>query len=64
VWDGPDVGPLKSGQVLSKGFFVYAAPIAQQSAADRAARKSPTVQIACKLGGAIHTAKVIIQVAS
>jgi hypothetical protein len=64
VWDGPDVGPLKSGQVLSKGYFIFCSPISSQSAADRAARKSPTIQIAAHLGGAIHTAKVIIQVAS
>jgi len=44
------------------GFYVYSIPIAQQSAADRAARKAPLVQIAAKRAGAIHTSDVIVVV--
>jgi hypothetical protein len=63
TWTGPAIGPLKANQTLTKGYFVYAPSISQQSAADRAARKSPTIQIAAKLGGAIHEVGVLINVA-
>ncbi len=62
VWTGPAFGAIVSGQTLSKGYYVYAPPVASQSSADRAARKSPTIQCALKLGGAIHTANVMINV--
>lgn len=62
VWTGPAFGKIASGQTLSKGFYTYAPPIATQSSADRAARKAPTLQCALKLGGAIHTASVLINV--
>jgi hypothetical protein len=62
VWTGPAIGPVQTGQVLSKGYFVYAPPIATQSAADRSARKSVVMQIAAILGGAIHTVAVSINV--
>jgi hypothetical protein len=64
VWTGGNTGPLKTGQVLSKGYFIYAPPVASQPAADRSARKSPAIQIAAKLSGAIHEVDVQIAVAS
>lgn len=42
------------------GFYVYSAPIALQSGADRAARIAPLVQIAVKYAGAIHSSDVIV----
>lgn len=62
VWTGPAVGSLNTGDTLTDGFYVYAPPVASQSSADRAARKSPTIQVAAKLAGAIHTANVLINV--
>jgi hypothetical protein len=62
TWTGPAIGPLKTGQTLAKGYFVYCPPMAFQSAADRAARKLPPVQIAAKLAGAIHEVDIIINV--
>lgn len=62
VWNATGFGQLKQGQTLSKGFYVYAPPIATQNPADRAARKSVPFQIAAKMAGAIHTADVIINV--
>lgn len=62
VWNATGFGQLVIGQVLAKGFYVYAPPIILQNAADRAARKSVPFQIAAKLAGAIHTADVIINV--
>lgn len=44
------------------GYYVYSAPIAQQSQADREARKAPLIQIALKGSGAIHFSEVIINI--
>lgn len=60
VWTGPKIGSLNTGDVLENGFFVYAPPIATQSDADRAARKTVPFQVAVKLAGAVH--EVIISV--
>lgn len=62
TWTAPGFGQLKMGQTLNKGFYVYAPPVSSQSAADRAARKAPTLQAAIKLAGAVHSANVIINV--
>lgn len=62
VWTGPAIGSINTGDTLTDGYYVYAPPVASQSSADRAARKSPTLQVAAKLAGAIHTANVIINV--
>lgn len=48
--------------VAQRGYYLYAAPIAKQSAADRAARKAPLIQIALKEAGAIHSSTVIVNV--
>ena len=44
------------------GYYIYSLPIAQQSQADREARKAPVVQIAVKCSGAIHFSEVIINI--
>lgn len=62
VWNATGFGQLVFGQVLPKGFYVFAPPIALQNAADRAARKSVPFQVAAKLAGAIHSANVVINV--
>lgn len=54
VWNSGGFGSLKQGDFLAPGYYVYAGRMANQSAADRAARKSTTIQIAAKLAGAIH----------
>ena len=48
--------------ILTTGFYVYTAPVASQSAADRLARKAPTMQIAGKSAGAIDSANVLISI--
>lgn len=60
VWNGPDIGALKAGQLLSTGYYVYAPPVSTQSQADREARKAPVIQIAIKLAGAVHSSNIII----
>jgi hypothetical protein len=62
VWTGPAFGAIISGQTLTKGYYAYAPPISTQTAAARAARAAPAIQCAVKLGGAIHTANVMINV--
>ena len=48
--------------IQQKGYYIYSAPIAQQSQTDREARKAPVVQIAVKTSGAIHFSEVIINI--
>lgn len=62
VWNGSEVGQLGAGDMLTKGYYVCAQPLALQSQADREARKAPLMQIACKLAGAVHYADVQINV--
>lgn len=48
--------------ILERGFYVYSAPVNQQPQVDREDRKAPLVQIALKLGGAIHSTSVIVYI--
>lgn len=60
VWNGMDLGEMKSGMFLSKGFYVYAQPVAEQNQSDREARKAPPIQAIIKGGGAIHFADITV----
>ncbi|WP_186142212.1 DUF3383 domain-containing protein [Burkholderia gladioli] len=62
VWNSAGFGAIVQGQTLSKGYYVYAPPIASQSQADREARKSVVFQIAGKEAGAIHSADIAVTV--
>lgn len=62
VWNGGPIGQLASGDTLTKGYYVYAAPLSTQAQSDREARKAPLIQVACKLAGAVHYADVQINV--
>lgn len=46
--------------ISDRGYYIYSLPVAQQSSADRDARKAPLVQIAVKRAGAIHSSDVIV----
>lgn len=59
-WNGMDLGEVKSGDFLPKGFYVYAQPVAQQNQSDREARKAPPIQVIAKGGGAIHFADITV----
>lgn len=48
--------------IAQMGFYIYSAPISQQSAASRAAREAPLVQIALKEAGAVQSSDVIINI--
>lgn len=62
IWQGPDVGSIVTGQTLSKGYYIFAPKVSTQTQADRAARKSPVIQCAVKLAGAIHQVSAIVNV--
>lgn len=62
LWNADGFGRLARGDFLAKGFYVYSSPLALQAQADREARKAPTIQVALKLAGAVHSANVIINV--
>lgn len=63
VWTSSlEFGALKTGDTLTKGYYAYAPPVATQSAADRNARRSPVIQAAAKLAGAIHSVDLLINV--
>lgn len=62
VWNSGGFGTLNEGDFMSKGFYVYAPPIATQTQAQRASRLSVPFQVAAKLAGAVHKANVAITV--
>jgi Protein of unknown function (DUF3383) len=62
TWTSGGFGAIVTGQFLPKGFYVFAPPVATQSTADRAARKSTLVQVAAKLAGAVQTVNIAINV--
>lgn len=62
IWGGDSFGALSRGDMLTKGYYTYAQPIAEQVQAVREKRIAPVIQCAIKLAGAIHFADVIINV--
>lgn len=48
--------------VADIGYYVYSSPLALQTTSDRQARKAPTIQIAVKAAGAVHSSNVIVNV--
>lgn len=57
-WEGSAFGTLSTGDYVPKGYYSYAAPVATQSSADRAARKAPPITCACLGAGAIHSLNI------
>lgn len=62
TWTSNGFGQLNYGDFLPKGFYIYANPLALQSTADRAARKSPPFQIAAKEAGAVQSVNILVTV--
>lgn len=62
VWNGGPIGQIQYGDTLTKGYYVYADAVSSQAQSDREARKSPVIQAAIKLAGAIHYGDVQINV--
>lgn len=51
-----------AANIAEKGYYIYSLPIAQQTQAEREARKAPVVQLAVKCAGAIHFSDVIVNI--
>jgi hypothetical protein len=64
TWDGPTVLNLANGDALPKGYLVQAQPLNEQSAADRALRKSPPIYVCLIEAGAIHSLVVAVYVST
>jgi hypothetical protein len=62
VWNAPGFGELQYGQLLTNGWYSFAASVNTQPQSDREARIAPLIQIAIKLAGAVHFANVLINV--
>ena len=62
IWNAEGFGQLTRGDLLSKGYYVYAPLMSTQNQADREARKSPLLQAAIKMTGAIHSASATISI--
>ncbi|HCQ6604083.1 TPA: DUF3383 domain-containing protein [Klebsiella pneumoniae] len=62
VWNGSPIGQIESGDTLTKGYYVCADSVDNQAQSDREARKSPVIQAAIKMAGAIHYGDVQINV--
>lgn len=60
VWRGMDLGEVRSGDYLPRGFYVYAQAVADQNQSDREARRSPPIQALAKGAGAIHFADITV----
>lgn len=63
TWTSPDYFgdyPTFARNIEENGFYWKAGALADQSQADRQARKSPTLQAAVKNAGAIHSVDIII----
>jgi hypothetical protein len=63
TWSSPDsFGDVESfnRSIELNGYYVLAGSLSDQPQSDRAARKSPVIQVAVKNAGAIHSADIII----
>lgn len=64
-WNSPDTfGVLEDFHrgIRTFGYYVYFTPLAEQSQADREARKCPVISVACKEAGAIEHANILIYI--
>ncbi|MGA9607002.1 MAG: DUF3383 family protein [Rouxiella badensis] len=61
-WTGGPIGQLNTGDSLTKGYYIYADTVDNQSQADREKRKGVAIQVAGKLAGAVHYGSVAITV--
>lgn len=62
TWSAAGVGPVTTGQTLSTGYYVWAAPMSLQTAAQRGSRVGQTVEILAIEAGAIQTLQVSLTV--
>ncbi|TWH46334.1 DUF3383 family protein [Sporomusa sp. KB1] len=61
-WTGQEILNLNTGDYLIQGFLVQSEAIADQTEADREARKAPPIYIAIKEAGAVHSVVIGVYV--
>lgn len=54
-WKGQNIGEIKTGDYLEKGYYIFADAVANESPSDRAARKSPPLTAIGIGAGAIQS---------
>lgn len=65
AWNSPDwFGNQKDmiNNILQSGYYIYSAPVNQQTEANRISRVAPLVQIAIKEAGAIQQISIIVNI--
>ncbi len=62
VWNADGFGQLERGEYLPRGWYIYAQPVDDQPQSEREQRKSPPIQVAVKLAGAVHFVDVQVDV--
>jgi hypothetical protein len=62
TWTGSPLGQVGYGDVLTKGYYIYQQPLANQPLANRQARQAVLMQIIATLAGAVQGASVQINV--
>lgn len=62
TWTGVSVLNLNTDDYLPKGYLVQTTALADQSAADREARKCPPIYVCIKEAGAIHSVTIEVRV--
>jgi hypothetical protein len=61
-WTGPTILSLVEGAILPSGYLVQAESLADQSNADRQARKAPPIYVSIKEAGAVHSLTIGVYV--
>lgn len=61
-WNLPGFGLLKEGDLMTKAWYSFAQKVEDQSQADRENRICPPITSAVKLAGAIHFARIALNV--
>ena len=62
TWRGVNILNLKNGDTLPRGYLVQAAPLSEQSTADRQLRKSTPLYVAITEAGAVHSLVIAVRV--
>ena len=62
IWTGDPILALQPGDALPSGYNIQSERVADQSQADREARRAPNIYVALKLAGAVHSATIMVDV--
>jgi hypothetical protein len=60
VWNGTGIGQINTGDMLPKGYYIYAPSVNTQSQAIRNTRQAPPISILAKGAGAIQGLNILI----